>query len=263
MSMDIKFGCASCSKENGVTVPIARILEKLDELFSRNDLAAVGRLLEYWENEARILNDERGLLEILNEEIGYFRRTGDQERGLLAVEEAFALIEKLELFDNESAGTLYLNGATTMKAFGKTKEALEYYGKAKKIYESTIAPNDYKMAAFYNNVSSAYKELGDTEAAEQACFDAIAILEQSDRYNGEIAVTHVNLAHLYYDRDSFDERVYEHMEKAWELLSSSNNVHDGNFAFLCSKCYPSFAYFGYIEYEKKLKEMTEKIYERT
>ena len=263
MSMDIKFGCASCTKENGSIVPIARILEKLDELFSKNDLAAVGRLLDYWNNEARILNDERGLLEILNEEIGYFRRTGNKERGLMAVEEAFALIEKLELFDNESSGTLYLNGATTMKAFGKTKEALEYYAKAKKIYEATLAPNDYKMAAFYNNVSSAYKELGEVEKAEQACFAAIAILEQSNKYNGEIAVTHVNLAHLYYDLDNLDERVYDHMEKAWELLNSESNVHDGNFAFLCSKCYPSFSYFGYIEYEKKLREITEKIYAGT
>jgi tetratricopeptide (TPR) repeat protein len=117
------------------------------------------------------------------------------------------------------------------------------------------------MAAYYNNVSSAYQELGDSENAEKACYDALAVLDGDPEYNGEIAVTHVNLAHIYYDADNFDERVYEHMEKAWELLMDSNNVHDGNFAFICSKCHPSFGFFGYFEYERTLKEITERIYE--
>jgi hypothetical protein len=51
------------------------------------------------------------------------------------------------------------------------------------------------------------------------------------------------------------------MECAWTLLSSDENEHDGNFAFLCSKCYPSFGYFGYFDYENKLKALVEKIYE--
>ena len=53
--------CKGCSKESYRMVPISRVIEKLNELFSKNDLPAVGRLLQYWENEARILNDERGL----------------------------------------------------------------------------------------------------------------------------------------------------------------------------------------------------------
>ncbi len=75
-----------------------------------------------------------------------------------------------------------------------------------------------------------------------------------------MAISYINLAHLYYDLDNFDERVYDIMEKAWELLSDKDNAHDGNFAFVCSKCYPSFGFFGYFEYERALKEITEKIY---
>lgn len=253
--------CPSCSKESYNVVPIMRIMQKLDELFDRNDLDGVGSLLEYWEREARILHDDRGLLEILNEEIGYFRRTGEKDFALNAVNEAFSLIVSLNLDNSETAGTVYLNGATTMKAFGETSSAMQYYHKAKEIYDLVLPHDDYKMAAYYNNVSSAYKELGDIENAEQTSFSAIEILEKSDRFMGEIAVTHVNLAHMYYDVDNFDERVYEHMERAWELLSSDKNLHDGNFAFLCSKCYPSFGYFGYFEYEKMLRTLVEKIYE--
>lgn len=255
------FECKSCSKESYNVIPIRRIMEKLDSHFEKNDLKSAGDLLLYWEREARNLSDERGLLEILNEEIGYFRRTGDGELALSAVNEAFSLIDKLEISDEESSATVYLNGATTMKAFGKTSEAMPFYKRAKAIYDAKLAPKDYRIATYYNNVSSAYKELGDLEGAEKACFSALAILDGKAEYNGESAVTHVNLAHIYYDQDVFDERIYEHMEYAWELLSSPENKHNGAFAFLCSKCYPSFAYFGYLEYEKKLKELCEEIYE--
>ncbi len=259
--MEINFNCKSCSKESYDMIPITRVLQKLDELFLKNDLSAVAKTLEYWEKEARELKDERGLLELLNEEIGYFRRMGESEKALCAVTEAFALIKGLEAKENLSSATVYLNGATTMRAFGKATEAMQYYEKAENIYKKHLQPNDYRLAAYYNNVSSAYKDLGETEKAESACFSALDILRKCGGYLGEMAVTHINLAHLYYDADPCDERAYEHMDKAWELLSSKENKHDGNFAFILSKCFPSFGFFGYFEYEKILKELSEKIYE--
>ncbi len=252
--------CQGCSKESYDTIPTSRIMSKLDELFDKNDLDSVGKLLEYWDREARNLGDVRGLLEILNEEIGYFRRTSNEERALNAVKEAFEIIESQGLDNTESSGTIYLNGATTMKAFGKAAQAMEYYEKAKRIYEGCLEPTDYKLAAYYNNVSSAYIDTGDRESAQKACLKAIDILELRGDCRGEIAVTLVNLAHIYYENDPCDERIYDNMEKAWELLMCEDNVRDGSFAFLCSKCCPSFAYFGYFDYEKQLKELTERIY---
>ena len=241
-------------------IPTARILEKMNDLFARNDLPAVGRLLDYWEREARALQDKRGLLEILNEEIGYFRRTQDAERGLAAVMEAFDLIEESELTDTVSSGTIYLNGATTMKAFGKTAEAMPYYEKAQDIYERLLDQDDYRLAALYNNFSSALKDLGRTEEAEESCFHAIEILKTKDDCFGEIAVTLVNIAHLYHEKDPFDERIYQIMERAWDCLSTEKNQQDCDFAFLVSKCYPSFGFFGYFEREAELKALVEKIY---
>lgn len=256
-----KFGCTSCSKESYDIVPIARVLEKIDSLFQRNDLPGVGRILDYWDSEARRLNDERGLLEILNEKIGFYRRTNEKELALSSVKEAFSIIDKLGLEGLQSTGTVYLNGATTMKAFGETESAMRYYEMAREIYQKTLPENDFRLAAFYNNISSAYKELGEVEKCEECCHKAITILENLNGFLGEIAISHINLAHLYYDIDNFDERVYTEMEKAWELLSDNSNKKDGNFAFSCSKCYPSFGFFGYFEYEKKLKKTVEEIYE--
>lgn len=255
--------CESCSKEKQDRVPIRRVIEKLDEHFSRNDLAGAGRLLSYWEREARMLGDARGLLEILNEEIGYFRRTGERERGLAAVSEAFSIMEEQGLCDSVSGGTIYVNGATTMKAFGKAAAALPYYARARKIYEAELPHDSYLLAALFNNTASAYAELGEFEKAEEAYKTAIAILAKNGDNDGEIAVSYVNLAHLYYGRDSLDGRIASTMELAWTYLMSEKLPHDGNYAFICSKCAPSYGFFGYFEREAALAAAAEEIYDRT
>lgn len=259
--MNENYGCNSCSKETFKVIPLSRVMAKLDELFSRNDLPAVGRTLDYWESEARALKDERGLLEILNEKIGYFRRTGEKDKAIEAVNSAFSLIEKHAIGDPISYGTVYLNGATTLKAFGLPEEAMPYYDKALALYKENLECDDYRLAAFYNNVSSAYKDLGDPARAEECCYKAIDILKGKKEFRGEIAVSLINVAHIYYDEDPLDDKVYTLMDKAWELLSSEDNVHDGDFAFVCAKCYPAFGFFGYFEREAELKALSERIYE--
>lgn len=261
--MDNDNKCSTCVKEKYNKVPVSRILEKLDGLFSTNDLEAAERLLEYWENEAVRICDDRGLLEILNEEIGFYRRVSKKDKALKAVYNAFDIINKFNDPESVSFATVYLNGATTLKAFGRTSEAMPYYMKAKSVYDKKLAPNDYMLAAFYNNISSAYKDLEDFDKCEESCIKAIEILRSNGGYLGEIAVTLINLAHLYYERDPFNERTYEFMDEAFQNLMSDKNEHDGNFAFICSKCYPSFGFFGYFEREAELKSLMEKIYEGT
>ena len=254
------YSCSSCSKESYRTIPLMRFFEKLNEFFSKNDLAGAGRLLDYWENEARALGDNRGLLEILNEKVGYYRRTNEENKAEKAISEALNLIESHGIGDPISVGTVYLNCATTMKAFGQPNEAMKYYIKAEEIYLERLDDDDYRLAALYNNMSSTYKALGEDQKCEEACFRAIEILKGKDDCLGEIAVTLINIAHLYYDADPLDERIYEIMDRAWDCLTSKKNEHNGDFAFLCSKCYPSFGFFGYFEREAELKALMEKIY---
>ena len=71
--MNINFDCSTCSKLSQNSIPITRILDKLDRLFSKNNLTEAGKVLDYWEDEARRIHDERALLEILNEKIGFYR----------------------------------------------------------------------------------------------------------------------------------------------------------------------------------------------
>ena len=39
---------------------------------------------------------------------------------------------------------------------------------------------------------------------------------------------------------------------AWELLNKKSTVRDDYYRFVCEKCAPTFAYYGYFVYEKEL-----------
>ena len=45
-----------------------RVIDKIDEMFEKDDLQGARRVLEYWEQEAKALGDTKGLLEILLKE---------------------------------------------------------------------------------------------------------------------------------------------------------------------------------------------------
>lgn len=253
-----------CSNEPIGTIPIMRIIEKLDELFSRNDLQGAGRVLEYWEKEARALSDRRGLCEILSEEIGYFRRTGERDKGLAAVDEALKLLNCL---DNEcvSSATIYLNCATTMKAFGQAQEALPYYLKAKEIYERLLPADDYRLAGLYNNYATALTDVKDYKGAQEYYDKAIDLLKAKGGY-GELAVSYVNLAHMIFDESQQvgqyrDDEIDRLLQLAYDCLDDENLARDGNYAFICSKCAPAYKFFGHFIEGGELEERAKRIYE--
>ncbi len=259
-------GKCCCSKEPMGSIPIMRILDKLDMLFDKNDMAEAGRLLEYWENEARALNDTRGLLEILSEQVGYYRSMEDEEKGLRAVNEALGLLNCTDSGDSVANATIYLNCATTMKAFGKAAEAMEYYEKAKDVYERLLPDDDFRLAGLYNNYASALSDVGGkNDEARDMYIKAIAVLKKKGGYS-ELAVTYVNYALLVYDTEPGNYEVNENMiegflELAYECLNDESIPRDGNYARSCEKCSSVFGFFGYFLEKSELEERVKKIYE--
>ncbi len=254
----------SCVKEPTGTIPIVRIIDKIDAMFEKDDTQGVKRVLEYWEKEAKALNDTRGLLEILSEEIGLYRKIGEKENGLRAVDEALAILTCQGSCSSVADATIYLNCATTMKAFGKAEEALPYYEKAKETYERLLQKDDYRLAGLYNNYATALcdiKRFGESEK----CYEmAIEILREKGGY-GELAVSYVNLAHLVYDRaagqnEDCDERVDALLDKAMECLDDVALTRDGNYAFICSKCASAYEFFGRFLDKEELVRRADGIY---
>ena len=253
--------CSGCSKEQQNKVPIFRVLSKLDELFSRNDLPGAARLLDYWSREADMLGDQRGKLEILNEQIGLYRRTNERDKALAAVQSALRIMEREHLQSGVSAGTIYVNIATTLKAFGKVEDGMPYYQKADEIYQNAQV-SDFKKAALNNNMASAYAELGEYELAEGRYLKAIELLADDRAFYGEIAVSYVNLAHLYEAMEKSIASLLETMDQAWDYLNKDGIQKDGNYAFVCSKCAPSFGHFGFAQRAAQLESEAKRIYER-
>lgn len=264
-------GCDSCGdgerphEHVRETVPFDKVIERLDEAFAENDLPAADRILTYWEDEARRMGDAVGLLQLRSEQIGLYRRLRDEERAVPAVYEALGLIDCEGFEENAGIATVIINAATTLCEFGRAAEAYPLYDKAEKIYRSVLPSDDYRMAALFNNRAACEESLGRGEAAERNYREAIAVLRANGEHDAELAVSYVNLAQLhevmYEQDDERDALIASELEEAWEILTGRELARDGNFAFVLSKCAPSFTHFGQAERGELLAAEAKRIYE--
>lgn len=242
-------------------IPVDRVISKVDSLFDKNDYAEAGKLLVYWENEAKALRDKRGELAIQSELVGFYRKQNNPEKGITAVNRALELVDELNQGDMPSGATIFINCATAYKAFGKPQNAMPLYEKAKEVYGKTLQPNDYRFGGLYNNMALALQDLGKFQEAEDAFLSALKIMEQVPRGESECAITYINLAHMY-EECGDDAKINGCMEKAYELLNSKNLIHDGYYAFVLEKCAPSFAYFGKADISRQMEKEAAEIYAR-
>lgn len=240
---------------------IQNFLRGLDALFAKEDFAAAGKYLREGRALAEKANDRGALLTILSEMMGYYRRAGERERGLEAVEAGFRLLNETGLSQTVNGGTVWLNGGTALCAFGKPEEAETAYKNAATCYRSL--PEHHPLrAGLFNNLSSLYLEQGRYEEAIDVLSRSLAILQQ----NGtpvEAAVIYVNLAQAYEKKDPTDARIFEAMDHAWEILELEDLPRDAAYAETARKCAGAFGYFGYFAAERQLHERADLLYERS
>ena len=241
--------------------PVREVVEHADELFAKEDLAGAGEYLREWLLKARRAGDPFGELGILNELMGYYRRTGEREPGLNAVYDGFELIERLDIDGSVSAGTTWLNGATTMKAFGNPRDAFIYYKKARRIYESRLERTDYRISGLYNNMALCLADLGEYADAESLYLEALDILFSSARDGNlcDIAVTYMNLAYLY-EAWNRPEKAVHSLDRCELAIRSNRLEQDGYYAFICRKCSPGFMHFGRTSMAEECDARADAIY---
>ena len=231
-------------EERAETIPVQRFIDRLDGCFNRNDMKGARECIQFWEAEARRLQDERGLLTVLNEAVGYYRRTKKKTRALEAMQENLQLVEKLGLEQNISGATVYINAATTLSFFGSLEEALALYEKAAACFEAEHMTQSYEYAALLNNSAAALNDLKRYDEAEKNYREAIEILKKVGYHDGEIALSLLMLAHLTFDRDDDAyEQVESLFDEAWDFINSDDQPKDGNYAYILRKCAPSLDYF--------------------
>lgn len=248
------------------SVPLGRILEKLDKLLAQKDFEGAERHLGYWLRDAEALGDIRGMLAVANEQIGLYRKLDREREAIAAVERALALADEANLAGSITMGTTLVNAATAYKAFHYADTALPLYEKAQDIYEKYLPPDDGRRGGLYNNMALALMELSRFKDARQLFEKALAVMALKPGREAEMAVTYCNLADLAAAElgpEAGEPEINRCLEKAMELLDTVGLDRDGNYAYVCEKCAPCFGYYGFFLYKKELEKRAEAIYEGT
>ena len=264
--LGVELDCPACKKAQRASerISVARVIEKLDGCFAKNDLDGARRLVEYWQKEAEALGDLSGELSIVNEMLGLYRKTGEKDKAEAAISRALVLLDETETSNSVSGATVLINAATTSKAFGGAEQALPLYERALTLYKNDgVDENDARYAALYNNYATALSDLKRFEDAEGLYQRALKITSASVATLLDCAVTYVNMAHLYED---WGEETYEKIEgclvTAERIFNDERIKRDSYYAFVAEKCAPSFDYFGYFAFARELRTVSREIYER-
>ena len=249
-----------------MTQPDARlqtILQQLDHHLHRNDYTAAEQFLKAQLTTAKQQNDTAAMVLIYNEQMGLYRKQGQQENALCALHAVLELIEEKGLSAEAGAATTFLNAATVYKAFGEAALSLPLFEQAEKIYSQTLAPNDKRFAGLYNNMGLTLVDLQQFARADALYQKAINLLRQYPDADLEIAITYLNMASAAEAELGIaqaNQIINAYLDKATHILEHHAN-QDGYYAFVCEKCASVFGYYGHFIYEKELLQRPRRIYE--
>ena len=257
--------CVFCKKDEIKRIDSGRVVEKLDEYLNRNDYGSAERHLKYWEQEAELNGDGRGLITVCNELVGLYRKLGRESEALETCEKLASLIESEKLGNSVTAATSFLNIATAYKSFSQSEKAVPLYEKTKEIYERELSETDSRLGGLYNNMGLALADVGEFEKAKQCFENALKIMSANEGCEPEQAITYLNMATAAESENGLEnseEFIAQCVAKADELLETDGLKQDGNYAFVCEKCAPVFGYYGFFLLQKKYSERADRIYER-
>ncbi len=249
---------------NNSSIPIQRVVEKLEDYMSRRDYDSARRHLLYWKEEAKQMGDLRGLLSVCNELIGHYRKVNMQEEAFALSQEALELLESLDLTSALTAGTTYINIATAQSSFGEYTKALDLFEKARAVYESHPDTSPRLLGGLYNNMGIALTAAGRYEPALELFQKALFQMDQVPAGALEQAVTLLNMADLIAARDGMEageKEIYSLLDRAYDFLVLPEIPRDGYYAFVCEKCAPSFEYYGYFAAAQELRDCASQIYQ--
>lgn len=270
-------------------VPQRRIIDKMDEYMSRRDYNGAERHLLYWLEEAKLGGDLQGQLMLRNELVGHYRKTGQKEPAMESAAKALDLLRELDMENTITAGTTYVNIATACGAFGDHERAIRLFEKARAAYESSSQTETQLLGGLYNNMALTCTELG-------RCEEALALYEKAADLMGRVpdgeleqAITYLNMANtveVQLGLEAGEQQVNALVERAEELLEAKGEellgkgeaaLTDGTdlramkqeerarlgyYAFVCEKCAPTFAYYGYFMTAESLTERSEELVKR-
>ena len=246
------------------SVPLRRVLEKLDTYLAMGDCAGAEKHLAYWLNEADEARNDGAKLAILNEQISLYRETGKQEECLTAVTKALGLTDLSGEDRSASCAMTIINMANAYRFFGQSPKALLLYRAAADICDTALSPEDIRLAGLYNNMALALTDTGEYREAEELYRKALNVMRQREYGEPDMALTYLNMADLANAElgpEKAEKTVNEYLQKAESLLDTANLPKDVFYAYACAQSAPVFGYYGWFVTEKKLTDRAREIRE--
>ena len=138
--------------------------------------------------------------------------------------------------------------------------------KARNVYESIEGTDSALLGGLYNNMALNLFALNRYDEALSFYDKALHAMAKVDNGRLEQAITYLNMADVYAAMLSPEEgeaKVYECLDKAYDLLINGELPDMGYYAFVCEKCAPTFEYYGYFLAAQDLNERAEIGYNRS
>lgn len=180
--------------------------EKIDRLFDENRVAQVEEVLAKALEEGKQEQNKEFELQVLNEQIGYYRQLSRYQDLMDAIQNTLKLLQEMGLEGTIPYATSLLNIATGYRSMNLLEQALELYQIVEDIYEKQLEDMDLLKASLYNNISLLLQELYDYQGAEEALQKALEIVKYQDA-GFEIAVTYTNLANTALLQKKYEETI--------------------------------------------------------
>lgn len=238
-------------QQAGARIRLGNYLARYDAYMARGEKEQAGAELRQAMAEAVELGDRHSQLSLHSELMGYCRQAGLREEGLASVDAGLELLRQLGQEGTLTAGTILINAATALSAFGEHQRALGNFQEAFRCYGKSLPPADQRWAALMNNMAAVYEAAGERAQAEKYYRSALRVQEQGGGV--DIAVTHVNLAQLLASGEEW--------EAALAALDEPTLIWDEYYAFTCRKCAAAFEEAGMVDAARELRERAEIIHE--
>ncbi len=242
-----------------------QVFAEMNHYFDIHDMEGARDCMEGWVKRFEEENDPGSELTVLNELIGFYRKTLNVKEGFRVIGMAKDLVYRLDADKDIAGATTFLNSATACRAFGAYDLAEKYFAKTYAIYQKQLEENDYRLASYYNNYALLMVDEKKFDVAEEYLYKAMDILKTFSDSAGEVATTHMTLVYLFMKQDpngSVDnEKSLREIDAVVDILENWKLEKDNYYALVCDSCGRSLNALGKTEQGGKLSKLAEDFYE--
>ena len=247
--------------------------DKRGELMVRNEL--VGHFRKVGDKERAFLHADAALR--LVRELGFdetisagttytnagtaYNAFGENARSLELFEKAARLYEGSPHTAPQLLGGLYNNMALTCIALSRFDEADALYARALAIM-ADVDNGELEQAITYLNMADAVVARAKAEAREKAKARAGEEAKPGAGPYPRLEGDDVDEDAAVLEDPLCEQEVESLLDRALELLDTPSVPRDGYYAFVCEKCAPVFAYYGYFLADEDLRARAQEIYDR-